>query len=804
MKIKSIDSDEFSSKQQIEYHHFHSDLFHDEQFCRMSNSSIQLTFFHTIFNQTIETCLSNQSSLHFVDSYLGSSNIFAEKFLFYNSTFNVHSWNFNSTKILIFHSSSFLRKPFQLYSLPLLTHLTIIRTNDYHLAGRFSHLAYLNLRSNQLTDQQLNRLLSQLILPDLTTLILADNSLTTISKKFPSTIRHLDLSQNQIKSLDYYSFKSLYSLNFLNLSSNSPLEIQQDTFTRIPYLEILDLSSSLPTLPFDDLFLPLQKLRYLNISRNALDTLPPLPVPYEAHYEHHLPILYVDLSSNAFDEFNWEISSTQDKYILSFNLHYNRLKTLKPPSNTTKRRGPLIELDIEHNPLQCDCHLYQLIHRTENSFAFLRYRRQYTSSPQILHLTNLTCSDTVEHRSLFELNSSTSFCAYENSSCPSQCSCRYAADLTIHYVNCSSRKLREIPRNIPQSTTHLDLSHNFITKLSSEIFARLINLREVYLHENLWRLNLAEFQSNKRLYRLTYANGSLCNRSININRSLMMEDCSLNSTNEPSMNRTSPIMPTIFIDFIDRKSLLFLLLIVILLLCILVLIGYIYRRNRQEIYYSNDPMVKPTRPYNDYSYTDDEDYASIPLTISQTDLTIPVLHCSSKVTATTAPPLPPPRPVSHTSTTSTSITIHSNILPPIHTQSYLQFKFDVLLLYSREDSDYIHRTIAPALDEFYGKRFTFYFIHRDRLLGEIDWLIDNSSITIFILRKPYDHLQHYTKYCLAKKCFIILINSQMISLKIREKIARFYHTSNIYEWNTNPNALIHEQLELFLEQNCRS
>ena len=103
--------------------------------------------------------------------------------------------------------------------------------------------------------------------PDLTKVILSNNQLTTITNKFPSTIRYLDLSNNQIKSLDYYSFKSLYSLNVLNLSYNSLLEIQQDTFTRIPYLEILDLSYNLLSTFVFSFPLP-SNLKYLYLDSN--------------------------------------------------------------------------------------------------------------------------------------------------------------------------------------------------------------------------------------------------------------------------------------------------------------------------------------------------------------------------------------------------------------------------------------------------------------------------------------------------------------------------------------------------------
>ncbi len=366
LKIDDISS----QNNQIEFHNFNHEIFNHEQLCLIKNSS-QLTFFNILYNQTSK-CLSNMFSLRFVNSIITNQNHFlAEKLVFYNTTFTINYFNLTSTKILILHSSKFLIQPFELNSLSSLTYLTITHTDNYNLIGLFTHLIYLNLCSTKLNDKKLNKILTQVNLPDLTTMILSNNYLTIITNKFPSTIRYLDLSNNQIKSLDYYSFKSLYSLNILNLSSNSPLEIQQDTFTRIPYLEILDLSYTLPTLPFEDLFLPLQKLRHLNISGNLLDTLPQLPIPYDAHiiesYDHHLPVLYVDLSNNNFEKFDFEIlsiPSTQDKYILSLNMTHNRLKTLKLSSilfNDTKRRGPFIELDINNNPLECDCNLYETI-----------------------------------------------------------------------------------------------------------------------------------------------------------------------------------------------------------------------------------------------------------------------------------------------------------------------------------------------------------------------------------------------------------------------------------------------------------
>jgi len=342
----------------------------------MNNSRI--TFYrlqsNISFNQ-INQCQLTIPFLRFLDTTI-ENNLFTlqtkpDTLIFYNCTFNINYLNLTTTTTLALYYVKILSKPFLLNSLSSLIHLTITHTTNFDIIGSYPNLIYLDLCHTQLDDLQLNKLFSQIEIPDLVTLILSNNHLTVLKTKFPSTIRYLDLSNNQIKSLDYTSFKSLYSLNTLNLSFNSPLDIQQDTFTRIPYLEILDLTSSLPSLPIDDLFLPLQKLRYLNISSNNLNSLPRFPVPYDAHtiasYDHHLPVLYVDMSNNNLNQIDFDIfssASTQDKYIISLDLTYNQLKTLQLPSSLStgiKRRGPLIELNINNNPLECDCILYENI-----------------------------------------------------------------------------------------------------------------------------------------------------------------------------------------------------------------------------------------------------------------------------------------------------------------------------------------------------------------------------------------------------------------------------------------------------------
>ncbi|CAF2590637.1 unnamed protein product [Rotaria sp. Silwood2] len=404
---------------------------------------------------------------------------------------------------------------------------------------------------------------------------------------------------------------------------------------------------------------------------------------------------------------------------------------------------------------------------------------------------------------------------------------------------------------------HLDLSTNHIQNIESKTFSNMVNLKKLYLHNNLWIPKFyngnRELQSNIRLNLLTYANGLSCNRSIIfssflIERPLTATDCCNYSNTESCqttiLNMNSKVLAhdinsttsnhLLKIGFHLKYILISFILLIFILICILTL--YIYRKKRllffKQRYLSNGDIKKEvnhchTKALNSHkvynhqeidnslSYTDEDDYASIPLTISQTD------SSSSNRFQTIVPPLPPPRqilvnrPASHSSTISTSITIQSmktrNSSSLATTRSCLQIKLDVLVLYSINDSEYIHEYIGKRIEYMYGKRFSFYFIHRDRMLGELDWLIENSCVTILILRKPYNLIHDYMKIlstCSTLKCFIILINNeenhQITSIKVREKIARLYQTSDIYEWNANPNSLIHEQLELYLEQNCGS
>ncbi|CAF1298240.1 unnamed protein product, partial [Didymodactylos carnosus] len=174
--------------------------------------------------------LSQTYSIRYINSFFNDYSVVLnhhhqQTVIFYNSTLNITSLN-TTAHILSFYYVNFKRKTFSLSSLSSLIHLTIshssLSSSFITLNGLFERLLYLDLCSNELTDDKLNHLIQTMEAPDLITLILSKNKLTILTNLFKhlSTIRYLDLSLNQIKMIDYFTFKDIYSLNSLNLSYN--------------------------------------------------------------------------------------------------------------------------------------------------------------------------------------------------------------------------------------------------------------------------------------------------------------------------------------------------------------------------------------------------------------------------------------------------------------------------------------------------------------------------------------------------------------------------------------------------------
>ncbi|XP_037024717.1 oligodendrocyte-myelin glycoprotein [Bradysia coprophila] len=84
----------------------------------------------------------------------------------------------------------------------------------------------------------------------------------------------------------------------------------------------------------------------------------------------------------------------------------------------------------------------------------------------------------------------------EDSNCPRFCSC----DEQYQFIDCSNRSLSEIPKNLPNTTLHINLAHNSIKEIQENDLSNLTVVRQIILKNNsIQNVNQNMFQSLHRL-----------------------------------------------------------------------------------------------------------------------------------------------------------------------------------------------------------------------------------------------------------------------------------------------------------------
>ncbi|XP_001513945.4 leucine-rich repeat-containing protein 3 [Ornithorhynchus anatinus] len=84
-------------------------------------------------------------------------------------------------------------------------------------------------------------------------------------------------------------------------------------------------------------------------------------------------------------------------------------------------------------------------------------------------------------------------CLHVSASCPQLCQCTDHTGVMVVY--CSSRNLREIPKDIPKDTVFLKLDANKISQIPSNAFKNLTHLQELDLSKNtIETIDIAAFK----------------------------------------------------------------------------------------------------------------------------------------------------------------------------------------------------------------------------------------------------------------------------------------------------------------------
>lgn len=210
--------------------------------------------------------------------------------------------------------------------------LSFNKINKINRTLKMKMLTGLNLQNNKLVKLEKSTFESY---PNLQTLDLSGNRLTTLKDFKLTKGKMLNVSNNQISKVETNTFKECEQLETLDLSHNLQMQIMRSTFDGLQSsLRELDLSSNKLTQIRSDAFSELEQLHSLNLSRNTdLKKINHIIFPY------HLKTLELnDISLQEIDECSFQ-----------------HLKDIK-------------KLNLGSNNLSCSCHIYWMSKSFESMY----------------------------------------------------------------------------------------------------------------------------------------------------------------------------------------------------------------------------------------------------------------------------------------------------------------------------------------------------------------------------------------------------------------------------------------------------
>ncbi|KAF5270387.1 hypothetical protein FQR65_LT05575 [Abscondita terminalis] len=241
----------------------------------------------------------------------------------------------------------------------------VILSSDYF--SGLDVLEKLTLNNNNISEIEEDALSH---LQNLTHIVLSVNSIQLKPKMFQhlKSLKLIDISQNNLKSIPDELFENQKNLKFLYLWSNNFTTLNASVFTKLENLESLELrKSGLDYIP-NELFYPLVKLRDISLAMNNLQTLPQNTFinnkdleTIGLHSNTYLKVLPDFLFSNLthlkeLKLFDCNLSTLPENllygsgYVKKILLQSNSLVEL--PENVFKDLSELEDLDLSKNLLQ--------------------------------------------------------------------------------------------------------------------------------------------------------------------------------------------------------------------------------------------------------------------------------------------------------------------------------------------------------------------------------------------------------------------------------------------------------------------
>ena len=336
-------------------------------------------------------------------------------------------------------------------------------------------------------------------------------------------MRRLRLTANKLTIISRY-VKSTNSKQYIN---NSPTN--RRLFVNLEKLETLSLSYNQLT-TIDDSFRYLGNLQVIDLQFNQLSStenlfdstwnLEKIYLGGNEINEFSLSIYsrisnlqIIDLSQNNFQTFCYEIWMNFANQ-LSMNLSYNNISEFKIKDflQLTKIETRQFLLNINHNPINCDC----------NALEFIQFVNRQMKPYDIYNIFDLRVNElkcqTPNHlfdRHVRSLSTSELICNVEKD-CPDGCQCQQRpvdntlifkclilqefpslsnytnlnitnTELTYRLANNKSHKI--MLKNIPDDLKQLDLRNNSLQSLDNIIIDRFKSIDKLFLSGNSWTCN---------------------------------------------------------------------------------------------------------------------------------------------------------------------------------------------------------------------------------------------------------------------------------------------------------------------------
>ncbi|XP_043494491.1 protein toll-like [Polistes fuscatus] len=314
---------------------------------------------------------------------------------------------------------------------------------------------------------------------------------------YSRSLKYINLDgDNRIRTLPDKIFQDMINLEKLNLSRNDIANISRDLFAGLTFLTELNMERNEISYIEETALNSLQLLKIADFTHNKL--IFDRPVCYCNNKRHpfrrNLFLEELHLSYNDI-EFLFRDWSESEHYLRLLNLSHNKIRTVKEKEKKYLYFDNLFNLDIflftDHNPILCDCQLYDLLRFRDNKLPNF-YVRYFNFT-----LGNLSCINPDGSKGpIIKYQDSFTYACPEDEyfniskNCQTGCDCKVRLYDNTRILDCSYRKMSKFlidqtkVKLIEGYTLIVNLTGNFLTEIPSVRVLEAMNVTGLLLSNN--------------------------------------------------------------------------------------------------------------------------------------------------------------------------------------------------------------------------------------------------------------------------------------------------------------------------------